>query len=239
MDAATCRGVYVTGAGGGLGRGIAERFLAAGDRVTGADLGVPEPYGGDTFLPLQVDFLSEADQRAAVERARAHAGGRLDVVVTHAFVGSATPLAELELEEWNRLIGINLRGAMLTLQSALPFLNEGASVVVTSSIAGHRYSSVMGPHYTVARYGLIGLGRHLAAELAGSGIRVNVVCPGPPNSPQMRDIVSEERLEQIAANIPTRRLAEPEDVAETVFFLAGDEARHVHGAVFDINGGLA
>lgn len=235
---ADARGVYVTGAAGGLGRGIAERFLAEGDAVTGSDLHEPERLEG-RFLPLELDFASDAAHRAAVERAHEHAGGRLDVVVTHAFVGSPTPFADLTLPEWNRLIDVNLRGAMLTIHSALPHLGPAASVVITSSVAGRRYSSVMGPHYTVARYGLIGLGRHLAAELAGSGIRINVVCPGPPDSPQMREVVSEERLAQIAAGIPTRRLAEPADVAETVFFLASDEARHVHGAVFDVNGGIA
>ncbi|GAA1996798.1 SDR family NAD(P)-dependent oxidoreductase [Microbacterium ulmi] len=235
---ADARGVYVTGAAGGLGLGIARRFLAEGDVVTGSDLRAPEALAG-RFLPLELDFASDAAHRAAVERAREHAGGRLDVVVTHAFVGSPTPFSQLTLEEWDRLIGINLRGAMLTIHSALPHLRPGSSIVITSSIAGRRYSSVMGPHYTVARYGLIGLGRHLATELAGTGIRVNVVCPGPPDSPQMREVVSEERLAQIAASIPTRRLTEPADLAETVFFLASDEARHVHGAVFDVNGGLA
>jgi len=235
----SARSVYVTGAAGGLGLGIAERFLDDGCLVTGADLTTPEARSTPRHLPLQVDLRSDEEQRRAIESAVEHGGGRLDVVVTHAFIGSSTPFAELTLEEWNRLIDINLRGAMLTIRHGLPHLRTGGSIVITSSIAGRRYSSVMGPHYTVARYGLIGLGRHLAAELAGEGVRINVVCPGPPDSPQMREIVSEEKLASIAKSIPTRRLTTPKDVAETVFFLASDDARHVHGAVFDVNGGLA
>ncbi|GAB2621561.1 SDR family NAD(P)-dependent oxidoreductase [Pseudactinotalea suaedae] len=231
------RGVLVTGAAAGIGAATADLFLADGHGVTGADLAAPAPRADERFLPLQLDPTSADSQRDMVEAAVEHAG-RLDVVVTHAFVGSTTPLADLTLEEWNRVIGINLRGAMLTIKTALPHLRSGAAIVVTSSIAGRRYSSVMGPHYTVARYGLIGLTRHLAEELAGSGIRINAVCPGPPDTPQMWEVTTDEQRREIAARTPTRRLAAPDDVAETIAFLAGSGARHMHGAVVDVNGGL-
>ncbi|MFD1718434.1 SDR family NAD(P)-dependent oxidoreductase [Georgenia deserti] len=231
------RGVLVTGAAGGIGQATAEAFLEAGASVTGADLERPAARDGAALATVAFDPTSERSQHEMVGSALAHAG-RLDVVVTHAFVGSATPLADLTLEEWNRLIGINLRGAMLTIKSALPHLGAGGSIVITSSIAGRRYSSVMGPHYTVARYGLIGLGRHLATELAGTGIRVNVVCPGPPDTPQMWEVTTAEQRRSIAAAMPTRRLTTGRDVAETITFLAGEDARHMHGAVVDVNGGL-
>lgn len=233
----TRRTAYVTGARNGIGEAVVTHFLDAGFAVAGVDSSAPVNRQGKTFVPLEADLLSKVSQERAIGTALERFGS-IDAVVTHAFMGQRKPFFELTLVEWQRLLDYNLRGAMLTIQTALPLMGEGGTIVITSSIAGRRYSSVMGAHYTVARYGLIGLARHLAAELAGSGIRVNAVCPGPPNSPQMRDVTTNEELEQIAGRTPLRRLAEPDDVAELVYFLSCAESKHMHGAVTDINGGI-
>lgn len=232
-------GALVTGAGNGIGEAVVDLLLDEGYAVTGVDRTAPAVRTDAAFTPLGIDLTDPGAQRAAAHEAAARSGGHLQSVVTHAFMGSPTPLSELTLAGWNKLLDLNLSAAMVTVQSCLPLLADGGSVVITSSIAGRRYSSVMGPHYTVARYGLIGLGRHLAAELAGTGVRVNVVCPGPPDTPALWEVTTDEQRERIAAATPTRRLASPRDVAEAVVFLLSDGAKHMHGAVIDVNGGLA
>ncbi|UYN83446.1 MAG: SDR family oxidoreductase [Microcella sp.] len=232
-------GAFVTGASNGIGEAVVDLLLDEGCTVTGVDRTMPAARIDAAFTPLGIDLTDPEAQRAAALEAAARSGGQLQSVVTHAFMGSATPLSELTLAGWNELLDLNLTAAMLTVQSCLPVLADHGSIVITSSIAGRRYSSVMGPHYTVARYGLIGLGRHLAAELAGTGVRVNVVCPGPPDTPALWQVTTAEQRERIAAATPTRRLAAPRDVAEAVVFLLGDGAKHMHGAVIDVNGGLA
>lgn len=236
---AAAPGALVTGAANGIGEAVVDVLLDEGYAVTGVDRSAPAPRAGTAFTSVGIDLTDPVAQRDVASDAAQRAGGRLQSVVTHAFMGSPTPLSELSLAGWNELIDLNLTGAMLTVQSCLPLLAEGGSIVITSSIAGRRYSSVMGPHYTVARYGLIGLGRHLAAELAGTGVRVNVVCPGPPDTPALWEVTTDEQRERIAAATPTRRLAAPRDVADAVAFLLGDGAAHMHGAVIDVNGGLA
>ena len=229
------RHVLVTGARNGIGQAVASRFLRDGHYVSAADMPMPAVRAGDRFNPLELDVRSRASHENAMAAATDRFG-RVSVLVTHAFIGLTGPLEAISLAEWNLVLAVNLRGAMYSVQAAVANMVAGDTIIVTSSIAGRRYSSVMGAHYTVARYGLIGLARHLAAELAGRGIRINVVCPGPPNTPQMWEVTSAESRDLLAKNTPLRQLAEPEDVADVVYFLS--RPGHMHGAVVDVNGGL-
>jgi 3-oxoacyl-[acyl-carrier protein] reductase len=114
---------------------------------------------------------------------------------------------------------------------------DGA-IVFVSSIAGRRLSLVNGAQYTCSKYGLVGLTRHLASELAGTGIRVNCVCPGPTDTVLLDRYTSEEGRRAMVSRTPLRRLARPEDIANVIVFAASSRARHLHGAILDVNGGL-
>lgn len=133
----------VTGARNGIGEAVATRFLEAGFAVAGLDSTSPAARPDREFLSLEVDLTSKASQDRAVDTT-VERFGSIDAVVTHAFQGQRRAFFDLTLEDWQRLLDYNLRGAMLTVQSALPRMAERGTIVITSSIAGRRYSSVMG-----------------------------------------------------------------------------------------------
>ncbi len=235
--------VAVTGSASGIGQATAAAYLARGATVHGLDLAPdqshPDPTAPGTWVPHELDV---ADDRA-VEAAFAgilEAEGRIDVLVTSAAVGFLEPFGEMTVESWDRVFRINVTGTMVCLTSVIPsMIAQGSgSIVVISSIAGRTKSVANGAHYTVSKYGLIGLTRHVAAELAGTGVRINCVAPGPTNSPILTKNSTEEELAAIVEKTPLRRIAEPEDVANVVLFAADERARQIHGAVLDVNGGL-
>ncbi|RCK68963.1 SDR family NAD(P)-dependent oxidoreductase [Desertihabitans brevis] len=234
------RTVMVTGAGSGIGRATARAYLDAGATVHGLDLrpGELDP-GPGRWVPHVVD-VADAEAVRAVAADTLAADGAVDVLVTSAALGYPEPFTEMTVESWDRVWRVNVTGTMLCLQAVLPGMIERrtGSIVIVSSIAGRTRSVSNGAHYTTSKYGVIGLTRHLAAELAGTGVRINCVAPGPTNSPILTAHASTEEQEAIAARTPLRRIAQPEDVAEVITFVAGDAARHVHGAVLDVNGGL-
>lgn len=236
--------VVITGSASGIGQATAARYLREGAVVYGVDLAEVQPHPlpgvGPAWVPIRVDVADAVSVASAFEAITAERGG-VDVLVTSAAVGFPEPFRDMSVESWDRVFGINVTGTMLCIRAVLPGMiaRKAGSIVVLSSIAGRTKSVSNGAHYTVSKYGLIGLTRHLAAELAGTGVRINCVAPGPTNSPILTASTSQDDIDAIIARTPLHRIAEPEDVANVIAFVADDRrARQIHGAVLDVNGGL-
>ena len=242
--------VLVAGGASGIGRAVVRGFRARGDAVLVADRdaeGAERTAGEDLPGPaaaLVRDLADPAAARDAVEAA-AEFGGGLDVVFCNAGVLLARPLAEWTVADWDRTMAVNLRAPFLLTQAALPHLRRSPTprVVVTSSTGGLRGHAGM-PAYHASKAGLINLVRALADELGPEGITVNAVCPGWIDTPfndafwHHQDDPA-EALRALEASIPLRRQGVPEDVVDSVLFLASPGAAYITGQSVVVDGGYS
>lgn len=242
------RNALVTGGSRGIGRAVTLALAEAGANVIACYRTGGEPVetlsrrlkeiGGVHHL-VQADVSQADDVLDLAGECRDRLGG-LDVVVNNAGVISHIPIDELPLSEWHRVVDTNLTGAFLVIQSVLPLLGTGSSIINIGSRA-----SVAGvplrAHYTAAKAGLVGLSRSLAKELGPRGIRVNVVAPGVIDSDQDHALPPARRAEleqRYRALTALGRVGRVEEVAGVVLFLASDLARYITGQTIDVDGGI-
>ena len=240
----------VTGGVGALGRASALRFVAEGARVVIADINreraaaVAAEIGSDA-IAVQADVTKADDCIAMVEAAQFHFG-KLDVVFANAGIGGQkVEFVDMPMEEWDRVISVNLRGMVLTCKAAAPALIDagGGSIVLMGSSTGG-WDTILGSGpYMTSKEAVNALARNSALELARHRIRVNAVCPGIVQTQlsfrQASDDPAawESFFARFAERIPLRRVGQPEDIAASVAFLASDDARHITGATLLIDGG--
>ena len=252
------RAALVTGAGSGIGRGVAVRFAAEGARVALLDLDADGlsataaaiTDAGGTALALPADVTHEAAVAAAVAHATESFGG-LDVAVVNAGVqlfGQDARVSDLDLEVWQRTIGVNLTGAFLTAKHAVRALlaaqeadprPAGRSLIFTGSPTGLFGGARGFSAYSASKAGVHGLMRVIAADYAEHGLRVNAVVPGYTATPLVRSLHEDEAAESaLLSGVPLGRPGTVEEVAAMNVFLASDESSYCTGAFFTGDGGL-
>jgi NAD(P)-dependent dehydrogenase (short-subunit alcohol dehydrogenase family) len=235
--------VLVLGGNSGIGLAAARAFQDEGARVavTGRDEATLRRVAEDTGMrALRADIADVAASRAAIGELARELDG-LDVLFVNAGIVGFGAVPEVTEAFWDRVLGVNLRGAFFAIQAALPHLRDGGSIVVTSSVAGSRAfpgSSV----YAATKAGLNAVARVLAAELLPRRIRVNLVSPGPTETEIFkRDNTPEQAAairSHLLAAVPMKRMGTSEEIANAVLFLASDEASFITGAELPVDGGV-
>jgi NAD(P)-dependent dehydrogenase (short-subunit alcohol dehydrogenase family) len=236
----------VTGGTTGIGLAIAKRFVAEGAYVyiTGRrqqELDAAVSGIGENVQGIRSDSARAADLGAVFETIKARSG-KLDVLVANAGGGAPAALGEITEEQFDNTFAANVKGVVFTVQKALPLLARNASVILTgssSAATGLPGASV----YAASKAAVRNFARSWIVDLKGRDIRVNVLTPGPTNTPGLLGSVPPEQrqvfLESLAAEVPLGRVADPDEIAKAAVFLASDAASFVNGTEFFVDGGQA
>jgi NAD(P)-dependent dehydrogenase (short-subunit alcohol dehydrogenase family) len=247
MGRLDARVAVVTGAGSGIGAASARVMAEEGAHVACADIDLSRAEAtadsitkeGGQALAVRLDVTDPASNTAAAEQIVATLGP-LKIAHLNAGVASTGPVLDIPVSEWDRVMAVNLRGVLLGLQSFGRAICEagGGSIVVTSSAAGLQGGPSMGT-YCATKFGVIGLVKCAASDLAPYGVRVNAVCPGVIDTPILGPVHGNtDVLAMLGAGHILGRVGQPEEVGRLVCFLASDEASFITGAALPVDGGI-
>jgi 3-oxoacyl-[acyl-carrier protein] reductase len=237
----------VTGSSSGIGRGVAFAFAEEGAAVV---VNYPTPAQADDArgvceaitgrggraVAIQGDVSRVEDVEAIVEGCLS-TYGRIDILVNNAGIAAAASVESIPIEQWDRVIGIHLRGTFLMTRRVLPLLYAQASGRIINTASQLAYKGAVGfAHYTAAKGAIISFTRTVALEAGARGVTINCVAPGATNTPILAD-VPPDLLEQIRRGIPLGRIAEVSDIVPSYVFLASEDGRHYQGQCISPNGG--
>ena len=230
----------ITGASGGIGGASAEAFAREGARVVGVDLAPNAP--GE--LSLQVDVTDDAAVRAMYARVRDELG-RIDVLFNNAGISPTDDGSVLDtsLEAWQRVQDVNLKSVFLCCKHGIPHLLEGGggSVINTASFVAVMGAATSQISYTASKGAVLALSRELGVEFARRGVRVNALCPGPVDTPLLRELYASDpaKAARRLIHLPMGRFADAREIAKAALFLASDDSSYVTASTFMVDGGLS
>ena len=233
----------VTGAARGIGKAIADCFLAAGAEVWGLDIRAPDDLneriekssGKLHWASADLSKLGEVD--AVIEKIIKEAGG-FDVLVNNAGITKDNLSFRMSLEEWQKVLDVNLSAAFFISRTAARDMSRrrAGSIINMASVVGiHGNGGQV--NYSASKAGLIGVTKSLANEVASRGVRVNALAPGFIES-DMTAAVPQEARDKMIGSIPMKRIGKPEDIAQAALFLASDSSSYITGQVLPVDGGM-
>ncbi|WP_435655531.1 SDR family NAD(P)-dependent oxidoreductase [Brucella pituitosa] len=236
----------ITGANSGIGLAAAKRFVAEGAHVyiTGRrqeelDKAVAEIGSDVTAVQGDVSRLEDLDRLFGTVRTQ---HGRIDVLFANAGVGELEPLGQITEASFDRTFGVNVKGVVFTVQKALPLMGDGASIILTGSTTGTMGTPAFSI-YSATKAAIRNLARSWALDLKGTGVRVNVLSPGATATPGLHGVAvagGEDAIyEQLIAQTPLGRIADPDDIAAVGLFLASDDSAVMTGSEVFADGGMA
>ena len=237
LDGKVC---VITGAAGGIGAETARLFSEEGAKVVGVDL-TPDAAGD---LALQADVTDEDQVRGIYARASQEFGG-IDVLFNNAGISPSDDASVLHtsLEAWQRVQDVNLKSVFLCCKLGIPHLLDrgGGSVINTASFVAVMGAATSQISYTASKGGVLALSRELGVEFARRGVRVNALCPGPVDTPLLRELYAKdpEQAQRRLVHLPMGRFAEAREIAHGALFLASDDSSYVTASTFLVDGGLS
>ena len=236
------KNIIVTGASGGIGNSIVKKLCELGANIlaSGTKLEKLEKLKSENknikILKFDISEIEKIDQ--FIEDASSELGGNLDCLINNAGITQDNLAIRMSVEEWKKVIDINLTSTFLMSKSAIKKMlkNKSGKIINITSVVGHT-GNLGQANYTASKAGIIAMSKSLAIEYAKKNININCISPGFIKT-AMTDKIDEKFKEIIISKIPSARLGEPEDIANAVLFLASDQSNYINGETLHVNGGM-